>query len=100
MKLCPKCDHSPWPFVMAFVVAAISAFATWLTLGLTLGLSVSDIAARATASALAFAAVGGTLVHYILSCIKRHCRHGDDQPRHQPDPRLPVRQQLVAHRPV
>jgi hypothetical protein len=100
MKLCSKCDHSPWPFVMAFVIAGVSAFATWLTLGLTLGLSASDVAARATASALAFAGVGGTLVHYILSCIKRHCPHRDDKPRHQADPRLPMRQQLVAQRPV
>ena len=95
MKLCSKCNHSPWPFVMAFVIAGISAFATWLTLGL----STLDIAARAAASALAFAVIGGTLLHYIFSCLKRHCRHDDAPARQQPDPRLPLRVPMTAHHP-
>ncbi|HYN78814.1 MAG TPA: hypothetical protein VES73_13610 [Lamprocystis sp. (in: g-proteobacteria)] len=80
---------------MAFLIAGISAFATWLTLGL----SSMDVTLRAVVSALTFATVGGTLLHYIFSCIKRHCRHDDGPPRPLPDPCLPVRQQTVAHRP-
>jgi len=75
MKLCPKCDHSPLPFIMVFVIAATSAFATWLTLGL----SIPETAPRAAAAALVFAAVGATLLHYIFSCLKRHCTHQGGQ---------------------
>jgi hypothetical protein len=72
MPLCPKCDHSPWPFVLALTIAAVSAFLTWLSLGLTL----TEPLYRILAGALAFAAVGTTLVHYLLTCMKRHCKHG------------------------
>jgi len=73
MKLCPKCDHSPLPFLMVFVIATVSAFVTWLTLGLS---QVPPLP-RAAAGALAFVVVGGALLHYVLSCLKRHCRHQD-----------------------
>lgn len=71
MNICPKCNGSPWPFVLVFAIASIAGFATWLTLGL----SVPEPAIRAAAAALAFLIVGGTLLHYVLSCLKRHCNH-------------------------
>lgn len=71
MKLCPKCNHSPWPFVMVFFIASVTGFVTWLVVGL----SVEDMLQRTVAGALAFLAVGGTLLHYVLDCLKRHCRH-------------------------
>ncbi|MGE5155109.1 MAG: hypothetical protein ACM3ST_13975 [Bdellovibrio bacteriovorus] len=76
MKLCPKCGRSPWPFVMVVLVASVTAFVTWITLGLT----VDEPAPRLAASALVFLAVGGTLLHYVLACLKRHCRHGKEHP--------------------
>ena len=73
MKFCPKCDHSPLPFLMVFVVAAVTAFVTWLTVGL----SITQPTPRAAASALAFVVVGWALLHYVLSCLRRHCRHDE-----------------------
>jgi len=29
-----------------------------------------------------FLAVGATLLHYVISCMKRHCRHGNT-PEHR-----------------
>jgi len=77
MKLCPKCNHSPWPFVMILVIAAVTGFTTWLVLGI----SVDDPGPRLVASVVAALAVGGTLLHYVLSCLKRHCRHDHKDPR-------------------
>ena len=75
MKLCPKCNGSPWPFVLVLGIASVAGFATWLTLGL----SVSEMPIRVAAGALAFLTVGATLLHYVLSCLKRHCHHGEGQ---------------------
>lgn len=76
MKLCPKCGRSPWPFVMVFSIASLAAFLTWITLGL----SIDETAPRAVATAGVFLAVGGTMLHYVLTCLKRHCRHGKERP--------------------
>jgi hypothetical protein len=76
MKLCPKCGHSPWPFLMVFLIATVTAFVTWTTLGL----SIDETAPRAAASGAVFLAVGGTLLHYVFACLKRHCRHGKEHP--------------------
>ena len=72
MKFCPECSNSPWPFVMVFFLASVSAFVTWLTLSYSQLGTLGQIAG----SAVAFTAVGGTLLHYVLSCMRRHCRHG------------------------
>jgi apolipoprotein N-acyltransferase len=74
MKLCPECSNSPWPFVMVVFLASFIAFITWLTL------SLSELGAveRLAGSLAVFVAVAGTLVHYVLSCMKRHCRHGPE----------------------
>jgi len=77
MKLCPKCNHSPLPFAMIFVIAAVTGFTTWLVLGI----SVDDPGPRLVTSVVAALAVGGTLLHYVLSCLKRHCRHDHKDPR-------------------
>jgi hypothetical protein len=75
MKLCPECSNSPWPFVMVFFLASVSAFVTWLTLSYSQLGTLGQIAG----SAVAFMAVGGTLLHYVLSCMRRHCRHGQQE---------------------
>jgi hypothetical protein len=72
MKLCPECSTSPWPFVMAVFISAVVAFVTWLTLSLS-GLGATG---RLVASGGAFIAVLSTILHYVLSCMKRHCHHG------------------------
>ena len=72
MKFCPECSNSPWPFVMVFFLASVSAFVTWLTLSYSQLGTLGQIAG----SAVAFMAFGGTLLHYVLSCMRRHCRHG------------------------
>ncbi|WP_245538949.1 hypothetical protein [Thioflavicoccus mobilis] len=53
---------------MVAFIATIVTFVTWLTLSLT------DVGRNEQigASALVFFAVGGTLVHYVLSCMRRH----------------------------
>jgi len=77
MKLCPRCNHSPWPFVLIIIIASVTGFITWLTLGL----SVEESAPRITAGAVAGLAVGATLLHYVLGCLKRHCRHDHRYPK-------------------
>ena len=76
MKLCPECSKSPWPFVMVFFLASVSGFITWLTLSY----SQLGLLERVGGTALIFIAVGATLLHYVLSCMRRHCRH--DHPKH------------------
>lgn len=71
MKLCPQCDNSPWPFVMVVFISGVITFLTWLTLGF----AGANTAQAAIGALLAFLAVGTTLVHYVLACMKRHCRH-------------------------
>jgi hypothetical protein len=71
MKFCPECSKSPLPFVMAFFLAGVSSFLTWLTLTY----SQFDTLERIAGTALVFVAVGATIVHYMLACMRRHCRH-------------------------
>jgi hypothetical protein len=75
MKICPKCNGSPWPFILVFAIASVAGFTTWLTLGL----SLPDMPIRVGAGVLAFLTVGATLLHYVLSCLKRHCHHGEEE---------------------
>ncbi len=77
MNLCPKCSRSTWPFVMITGITTIIAFVTWLILGL----SMAGPLTRAAIAAAVFLAVGGTLLHYVISCLKRHCRHGHEAVR-------------------
>ncbi|EGV20349.1 hypothetical protein [Thiocapsa marina] len=77
MKLCPKCSRSPLPFVMVLLISTVLAFITWLVLGL----SQVEPTARLAAAAAVFLAVGGTLLHYVISCLKRHCRHDQKHQR-------------------
>jgi hypothetical protein len=74
MKLCPKCVSSPLPFFMVFFVAGVSAFLTWLTLTF----SQAGMTERVVGTVVVFLAVGGTVLHYVLSCMRRHCRHGQE----------------------
>lgn len=80
MKLCPNCDQPRWPFLVIFVITTVIAFTTWLVLGLTMMPQLP----RAAVSGLVFLGVGATLVHYVISCLRRHCRH-DHPPGHSAD---------------
>jgi len=73
MKLCQKCGSAAWPFAVVFFVAGLSAFLTWLTL------SYSEVGMmkQVAGSGGVFVAVSGTLLHYVIGCLKRHCRHGE-----------------------
>jgi hypothetical protein len=73
MKLCPQCKSSPWPFVMVLFFACGAAFLTYLMLGFV----GADPIPTLLGTGVAFVAVGGTMLHYVLACIRRHCRHGD-----------------------
>lgn len=77
MKLCTQCRKTPWPFLFALFIAGITAFLTWLML------SFSQFSAneRLIGSTLVFIGAAATLVHYVISCMRRHCRH--DGPKHQ-----------------
>jgi hypothetical protein len=59
---------------MAVFIAGVSAYMTWLTLTY----SQAGTNARILGTAIAFVAVGGTVLHYMISCLKRHCRHRDE----------------------
>ncbi|MEA3276106.1 MAG: hypothetical protein U9Q81_12605 [Pseudomonadota bacterium] len=78
MKFCSECGKSLWPFVVVFFVAGFSAFLTWLTLSY----SQVGMTERIAGSAVVFVAVGATLAHYVVSCMRRHCRH-EKGPGHQ-----------------
>ncbi|EXJ13725.1 hypothetical protein [Imhoffiella purpurea] len=74
LNLCPKCNHSLWPFVVISLITILIGFLTWLMLGLS---PLGPLARLGIASAM-FLVVGGTLLHYVLSCLRRHCRHQHD----------------------
>ena len=73
MKLCSQCRHSVWPFVFALFIAAFAAFLTWMTLYY----SRFDTVERLLLTGGVFVAAAATLIHYMLSCMRRHCRHDD-----------------------
>ncbi len=79
MKLCHQCGRSPLPFVMVVFVAGVSAFLTWLTLSYSDFEKIEII----TGSCAVFIAVASTVLHYVLSCMRRHCRHGSHSERDQ-----------------
>ncbi|MBB1126272.1 hypothetical protein HUK38_08510 [Thiospirillum jenense] len=71
MSLCTECRKSPWPFVFIIVIASVSTFLTWLTFSF----AQSDELVRIGASAGMFIVVSGGLLSYVMSCLRRHCRH-------------------------
>ncbi len=77
MKLCSDCRKTPWPFAFALFLASLTAFLTWLLL------SESDfgMTERMIGTGLIFLAASATLLHYMLSCMRRHCHHHD--PHHR-----------------
>lgn len=70
MKLCAVCLNKPWPFAIAVLIALFAAFLTWFTL------EVADTSRveKVGWSVFAFFGVGGVLVGYMVSCLRRHCR--------------------------
>ena len=79
MKLCPECRRG-WPFVVVVFISSVVAFLTWLILSL----SSLEAAIRLVLSGAVFVGVAGTLAYYVVSCMKRHCRHGTAPLHHQP----------------
>lgn len=71
-KVCPHCKNSALPYVMVLVVSTVSAFVTSLTLSFA---QFSDLESL-IGGGLMFTVVGTTLLHYVVNCMKRHCRHG------------------------
>jgi len=68
---CTQFCKERWPYAMVVVLAGVVAYLTWLVLEFSDSSKMVQIAG----SLGAFVAVGGTLLHYVLSCLKRHCRH-------------------------
>jgi hypothetical protein len=71
LKLCAQCNSSPLPYVMVVMIAGVVGFITWLTLGL----SHPEPMFRLGGAIVVFFAVGGTMLHYVVSCLRRHCQH-------------------------
>jgi CDP-diglyceride synthetase len=67
-----------WPFGVVVFISSVVAFLTWLMLSLS---SVEGVI-RLVGSAAVFVGVASTLAHYVVSCMKRHCRHGTEPLRH------------------
>jgi hypothetical protein len=80
MKLCSDCRRTPWPFLFALFIAGVTAFLTWLMLSL----SPFDTTERALVTGVVFVAASATLIHYVLSCMRRHCRHDGHHHGHRP----------------
>jgi CDP-diglyceride synthetase len=78
MKLCPECGSVWWPFVVVVFISGVVAFLTWLMFSLS---SVEGVI-RLVGSAAVFVGVASTLAHYVVSCMKRHCRHGTEPLHH------------------
>jgi hypothetical protein len=72
MKLCSQCHHTPWPYLVAVFIAAFAAFLTWLILGYNAEFSAHECLLGSIGM---FLVVGAALSHYMMSCMKRHCRH-------------------------
>jgi hypothetical protein len=67
--------------MVTFISAAI-AFVTWLVLGF----AQSDPLMQIIGTVAVFLAVAATLLHYVLSCMRRHCaqlghQHGHGHPQ-------------------
>ncbi|MCF7991659.1 MAG: hypothetical protein K9M02_14540 [Thiohalocapsa sp.] len=71
MKFCRECNTSVLPYAMVVLISGTIGFLTWLTLGL----SEPPAMVRIGASIGVSLAVGATLTHYVISCMRRHCRH-------------------------
>ena len=71
MKLCPTCRTTLWPFVMVLFLTGIAGFMAWLSTSVS-GLGLTQRIAFAGLSSLL---VGAALLHYVLSCMRRHCHH-------------------------
>ncbi len=82
MKICPQCT-SVWPFALVLFMSTLVAFVTWLVISF----AGADPLQSAIATLLAFVAVGGTMLHYVIACMQRHCHHGGQHsvqgPQHQ-----------------
>jgi hypothetical protein len=78
---------------MLLLISSVLAFITWLILGL----SIADPVARLAGGAAVFLAVGGTMLHYVVSCLKRHCRHDHT---HEQGPERPRASNHTLSRPV
>ena len=64
---------------MVIFVAGVIAFLTWLTLDYSQLGELEVIAG----TCVVFLAVATTMLHYVVSCMRRHCNHGDHSEHRQ-----------------
>nr|VFK08367.1 MAG: hypothetical protein BECKLPF1236A_GA0070988_1001627 [Candidatus Kentron sp. LPFa]VFK25023.1 MAG: hypothetical protein BECKLPF1236C_GA0070990_1001825 [Candidatus Kentron sp. LPFa] len=74
MKLCRSCGKNGWPYLFVFFIAGFVSLLTWLTL------STEDISLeiKLLCSSVAFLVIFVGLLSYMLTCIRRHCGHGEE----------------------
>ena len=72
MKFCSQCRKTPWPFLLALLLAGLIGFLTWMILPFL----QFDETARLVLSGTMFIATTAILIYYMWSCMRRHCRHG------------------------
>ena len=70
MNLCSECRRTPWPFLFITFISVVVASITWMMLDL----AQLQAGVRLSVSGLVFLAVAATLSHYVMSCMRRHCR--------------------------
>jgi hypothetical protein len=75
MKLCKNCKKAFWPYLMILVIAGVAGFLTWMTLSLS---GVADQQGLLI-SVIVSLTVGATLLHYVVSCLRRHCQEWGHQ---------------------
>ena len=76
MSLCSECRRTPWPFLFIGFISLMVAFITWMMLDL----AQLQAGVRLAVSGLVFLAMAATLSHYVMNCMRRHCRsHGGER---------------------
>ncbi|HCS90334.1 MAG: hypothetical protein N838_00275 [Thiohalocapsa sp. PB-PSB1] len=67
---------------MVAFISTMIAFMTWLVLGL----AQRDPLIQISGTLAVFVAIGATMLHYVLSCMRRHCaqlgHHHHDEHSH------------------
>jgi hypothetical protein len=71
MSICGECAKTVWPYFIVVFISGIVAFLTWLTL------SAAGIEPKLVVwlTGGAFFGAFALLLSYIISCMRRHCRH-------------------------
>ncbi len=94
MKSCPDYASSTWPYIMVAFISGVVTFVTWLTLSLADVGRLEQIAA----TAFVFIAVGGTLLHYVIGCVRRHRKEAGGARPSAPPRATPHKLSVLAER--